>query len=94
MSFCNACGAKIENESVRFCPNCGAQIDAPVTSSAPVEPVVEYKMGWYKFLIYFSLFFGAFVNLARGFGYLTGSVYFVEANGVSADLVYSFYGGA
>lgn len=106
MSFCSNCGAQIENESAQFCTNCGVQIGVPVTNSAPIyeqpqptpgyipaEPVVQYKMKWFKFLIYFALFLGAFVNFVFGFNYISGGIYFSQSNGqVTADMVYSIYG--
>lgn len=53
----------------------------------------QYKMKWFKFLIYFALFAGAFVNLAYGFSYISGGIYFSQTNGqVTADMVYSTYG--
>ena len=50
-------------------------------------------MKWFKFLIYFSLFFGAIINIIFGLNYLTGGIYFVQSNGVTtANFVYSFFG--
>lgn len=106
MSFCNKCGVQIENENAQFCTNCGAQIVAPITNSTPIygqhqptpsyipaEPVTQYKMKWFKFLIYFALFLGAFVNFVFGFNYISGGIYFSQSNGqVTADMVYSVYG--
>lgn len=106
MSFCNKCGVQIENENAQFCTNCGAQIGASITNSTsiygqqqpkpsyiPAEPVMQYKMKWFKFLIYFALFLGAFVNLVFGFNYISGGIYFSQSNGqVTADTVYSVYG--
>ena len=44
------------------------------------------KMGWHKFMIYFSLFAGALVNISSGVQYLTGMVY--ELSGVNKSIVY------
>lgn len=50
-------------------------------------------MAWYKFLIYFSLIAGAILNIIMGLNYITGSVYFIETNGmISAEQVYEHYG--
>ena len=50
-------------------------------------------MKWYKFLIYFALFAGAFVNFIYGINYISGGIYAVETNGlVTADTVYKLYG--
>lgn len=48
----------------------------------------QYPMKWYKFLIYFSLFAGAVMNVISGIMVLSGSQYDGKA-----DLVYSFYDG-
>lgn len=106
MSFCSNCGVQIENENAQFCTNCGAQIGVPVTNGAPIyeqpqsmpgyipaEPAVQYKMKWFKFLIYFALFMGAFVNFVFGFNYISGGIYFSQSNGqVTADMIYGIYG--
>ena len=50
-------------------------------------------MKWYKFLIYFALFAGAFVNFIYGINYISGGIYVVETNGLTtADTVYKLYG--
>ena len=50
-------------------------------------------MKWYKFLIYFALFAGAFVNFIYGINYISGGIYVVETNGlITADTVYKLYG--
>ena len=57
----------------------------------PLMP--QPSMKWFKFLIYFSLFFGAVINLAFGVNYITGNIYFVQSNGdVTAEMVYDFFG--
>lgn len=54
---------------------------------------VQYPMKWFKFLIYFSLFFGAVINIVFGLNYVTGGIYFVQSNGdVTADLIYELFG--
>lgn len=54
----------------------------------PQNTVPYQGMGWFKFLIYFALFFGAFVNLMTGISFLTGSIY-----GGDAEWVYAVYDG-
>ncbi len=95
--FCPNCGAKINAPITNSTPVTNGE---PVVASqqtvptyAPVEPVVQYKMKWYKFLIYFALFFGAFINFVFGFNYITGGIYFVQTDGqVTAEMVYNVYG--
>lgn len=53
--------------------------------AAPVQP--EQPMKWFKFLIYFSLFLSALLNLISGIQMLTGAQY-----GDEAELVYAFFG--
>lgn len=60
------------------------------TETQPAEP--QYSMKWFKFLIYFSLFFAAFINFtSQGLFYLTGAVYTMADT--DPDLVYLFYDG-
>lgn len=101
MSYCSKCGAFLE-ESQQFCSNCGAQIiygeqpfeQQPSTDSfTPEEIAIQYPMKWFNFLIYFSLFFSAFICAVFGLNYITGGIYFSQTNGqVSADMVYGMYG--
>ncbi len=46
-------------------------------------------MKWFKFLIYFSLFFSCLVNVVTGINYLTGNIYISQ--GVTANLVYAIF---
>lgn len=50
-------------------------------------------MGWYNFLIYFSLFASAVVNIIYGFGgYLFGGIYFISSYGqIAPEMVYEYY---
>lgn len=48
------------------------------------------SMKWHKFLIYFSLWAGAVLNLLNAVQYLTGSIY---GSGSEANLVYAYYDG-
>ena len=101
--FCTNCGAKVENQPyVSPAPIEVNQEQAPVyEQSAPVQntygipqnPIVQHPMKWFKFLIYFALFLGAFINFVYGLNYITGGIYFSQTNGqVSAEMVYSTYG--
>lgn len=55
----------------------------------PINPMPEYPMKWYKFLINFLLFASAVLNLINGFRYLTGAIY----GDVNPELVYAFFDG-
>ena len=46
----------------------------------------DYPMKWHKFLIYFSLWFGALANVVSGLRYITGTVY-----GADSERVYSVF---
>lgn len=50
-----------------------------------------HQMGWYKFLIYFALFAGAFFNVCYAVLYMTGSIYKTEQ--IDPLTVYSLYPG-
>lgn len=95
--YCRFCGNKMPDDSV-FCPKCGKSLDSEnqadtLPQTANSAPTPKLGMKWYKFLIYFSLFFGAFLYLVYGYQFLTGSVYAISSNGeVTAELVYEFYG--
>lgn len=66
----------------------GAGADEVITGSyTPADrgytaPAKVYKMGWHKFLIYFSLWVGALANLASGIQAITGAQYDGAANRV------------
>ena len=76
--FCPNCGFELQGDH-SYCPNCGNPVQPKETSPA-------WPMGWYKFLIYFSLFASAFFNLCTAIGYMTGLVY-----EESAELVYAAF---
>lgn len=57
----------------------------PNNIEIPSQP--KPPMKWFKFLIYFGLFFGAFVNLSQGIQYINGDIYKLQA-GVSFRIVY------
>lgn len=70
--FCPKCGAQLP-ESASFCGACGAQVPLQESAVSPLRP--EYPMKWYKFLIYFSLFAGAILNILTGLQYFMGTPY-------------------
>lgn len=84
--FCPNCGNNID-QSAKFCPNCGASIpvaDQPlqpdiasfVSPSAPAAPALPMK--WFKFLIYFGLWFGGIVNIISGISNLITKSLYIE----------------
>ncbi len=88
--YCYKCGAENEN-TAKFCRACGADLStaqAPHQPSIPAQQDPALKMGWYKFLIYFSLFAGAVLNVFDAISLLTGGIY-----GGEAELVYSVFDG-
>lgn len=90
--FCPKCGACLANNAA-FCGVCGAPIQTTNESNNPYPNVPEtisnpLPMGWFKFLIYFSLFASAVLNVLNGFQMLTGSHY-----GGEKDLVYQVFDG-
>lgn len=93
MGFCTKCGAQIDNDWQAVCDNCngkGTYQGVAPTTLLNQEPT--FSMKWYKFLIYFALFFAALLNLANGVNYITGGIYEVQTNGdVNADMVYLVY---
>ncbi|MBR5239177.1 MAG: hypothetical protein IKW04_01200, partial [Clostridia bacterium] len=59
-----------------------------VSPQYPPEYQIEQPMKWYKFLIYFSLFAAAVLNLSTGIQLLTGAHYQGDA-----ELVYEVFAG-
>lgn len=80
MKYCTKCGTFLNDQAI--CPNCGE-----VNETNPME---QFPMKWYKFLIYFALFAGAVINFINGVNYATGGIYMQE--GLTADQVYGFFG--
>ncbi len=83
--YCIKCGAQIEDNAT-FCHVCGASQNESLPTVK--RETCEQPMKWYKFLIYFSLFASAVLNLISGVQMLTGSAY-----GDDAELVYAFFDG-
>ncbi len=59
---------------------------------APVQVQPQLPMGWFKFLIYFSLFAGAALNLFSAINLFTGMSYETEFGNVR-DLAYGLFEG-
>lgn len=104
MYYCSKCGVQLD-ENMQYCSNCGAQIHPIDQDPTPVEqptyrptpPLTadNFQMKWFKFLIYFSLFAGALLNLVNGVNLITGNIYLTQSNGqVTADMVYGVYGSS
>lgn len=81
--YCNKCGAFIENEEQILCSGCGADLGEVGTSVDEPKPL---PMKWHKFLVYFSLIFGAALNALVAIFLLTGLVY-----GENATEVYGVF---
>lgn len=103
--FCSNCGKELP-DSIAFCTNCGAklnnannintQVRAPWTQQYnPVPPSqliqTQPEMKWYKFLICFSLFAGAVLNLVSGILSFVGGNYMIY--GLDPETVYSTFDG-
>lgn len=101
--FCQSCGAPLtNNQQQNTQPNYGnqqnyyqqpnQQYQQPNYNQYQyADPYNGHPMGWYKFLIYFALFAGAFFDLCYSVLYLTGNIY--STVNVDPNLVYSFYPG-
>lgn len=88
MKYCSKCGTRF-SDGDSFCQNCGA-LEAAAWSK---PETLIYSMKWYKFLIYFSLFFTAFLEIIYGFNYISGGIYEVQSRfKVTADGVYRTFG--
>jgi len=79
---CTNCGQPI-NDNAAFCEHCGQP-----RQEVEQQPVITPPpMKWFKFLIYFSLFAGAALNLINGITTILGTQY-----GEYAELVYATFG--
>ncbi len=86
--FCKNCGAQL-TDGAAFCPTCGVSVEVteqinPATIAAAPKP--ELPMGWFKFIVNFSLFAAAALNLINFVTYISGQHYDGEA-----DLVYAIF---
>lgn len=97
--FCSNCGKELP-DNIAYCTNCGVKlqnINNPQASARmpwtqqynPVQPQPEMK--WYKFLIYFSFFAGAVLNLISGILNFVGGNYLIY--GLDPETVYSTFDG-
>ena len=93
--FCPKCGSEIA-DNAKFCVSCGSPVEAQpaqatyVGDNGIVQPVLPMK--WYKFLIYFSLWAGALLNIGIGLMALQGTQYETDGE-VTAELVYAMFDG-
>ncbi len=105
--FCQSCGTPLTNNQQQNTQpdfnNQQANYQQPNQYRQPMynQPYQQYpqypdkfnghQMGWYKFLIYFALFAGAFFNVCYAVLYMTGSIY--ETEQIDPLTVYSLYPG-
>lgn len=94
--FCIKCGTQIP-DNARFCTKCGLPVGGQQAEIASQPAFTEAEpmpmpMKWFKFLIYFGLFAGAVINLVTGLLTVTGMTYEISTPGVTAKMVYSYYG--
>ncbi len=101
--FCSNCGKELP-DNIAYCTNCGSKLHnenhiheqaraAWTQQYNPVPPVqpVQPEMKWYKFLISFSLFAGAVLNLISGVLNFAGANYMIL--GLDPETLYSSYEG-
>lgn len=103
--FCSNCGKELP-DNIAYCTNCGVKLQNTNQANAngrvpwtqqynpvpPAQPVqIQPAMNWYKFLIYFSLFAGAVINLVSGIFSFVGGSYMIF--GLDPETVYSIYDG-
>lgn len=81
MKYCSSCGAAIEADQM-FCTSCGTAVSTPAASTQsaqatpeqpnnqtyaqPAPAAATQPMKWYKFLIYFMLWFNGVVYILSG----------------------------
>ena len=83
--ICSYCGTDNQANS-KYCSNCGKEL---VCEIIPEERSKKtFGLGWHKFMIYFSLFAGAILNLSQGVQLIAGVQY-----GDLAEQVYNYYRG-
>lgn len=92
--FCQSCGTPlINNQQQNTQPdfnNQQANYQQPYQQYPQyVDPYNGHPMNWYKFLIYFALFAGAFFNVCYAVLYMTGKIY--ETQNVDPMAVYYLY---
>ena len=91
--FCQKCGSEIK-DGAKFCVSCGEPVEAQSVQTTYVDEdgLIHPKrpMKWFKFLIYFSLWAGAILNIGNGIMTMSGMQYETEPE-VTAELVYAFF---
>ena len=85
--ICPKCGASID-DATQKCPVCGGEVMQLEYATEGQVLAEEHPMKWFKFLIYFSLFASAVLNVINAMSFLTGSMY-----GANAVLVYETFDG-
>lgn len=73
---CYKCQREIPDNSL-VCPGCGAEMSVLARSRggfAPFGAGSQIPMNWYKFIIYFLLFFEAIQYIFTGISYITGYI--------------------
>lgn len=102
-TYCRACGTPIP-AGQPACANCGTAVVQQSTPAAysqqsypqqpyPQQPYAPQKpMGWFKFLIYFSLWAGAILNIISGLStfisVVTYSTYSLFPGQIAVDVIY------
>lgn len=82
--FCSQCGTE-NPDGVLVCSNCGATL---VKDEGKGINKPDMPMKWYKFLAFFALWAGAFINLAYGFRYLGENAF---GNSFASELIFEAY---
>ena len=82
---CSYCGTENQDGS-KFCSNCGKELKCETIPEDRSEK--SFGLGWHKFMINFSLFAAALLNLCQGAQTIVGANY-----GDMAEQVYSYYDG-
>lgn len=84
-TFCTRCGSALQPDAQQ--PNQQPEYQHQYyQQSTPAQPQLPLK--WFKFLVYFSLFASAVLNLINGINLIIGTQY--EGN---AEYMYSYYDG-
>ena len=73
---CEGCNANL-TDGTAVCPSCGKEVE---------DRYLGFPMAWYKFLIYFGLWFSALREAANGLVMMTGSSF-----GASRDAIFQMY---
>ena len=82
--FCSQCGTENPDGEL-VCSKCGATL---VKDEGKGINKPDMPMKWYKFLAFFALWAGAFINLAYGFRYLGENAF---GNSFASELIFEAY---